>query len=221
MMAMAGGIASGDWREATKYATTFYLSLAGDETLPETVKISFNKNGAIKINGGWADRAIRHLYLYDVPDGISINNLINQCYNLDSVVFVTDTPVKIATMNAAFNYTNLKHVVGTLDVSQCGSGWALQAFSFVDLYDISFVAGTIGYSISFAGSQNLTDASIISIANGLSGSASGASLTLAPTPKARCSTLVGINNNGLFVADSSGTLTLSDFITTVKGWTLA
>jgi hypothetical protein len=219
-----GGGDAGDFREATKYATNFVLSLTGDETLPERVKLSVYRaaNNSFKIGGNWADRGIRYLDIYDFPaGGLQINNLIAQTSNIDTVSFISDGDIVVNSMNGAFSSTNVKHIVGTLDVSAAASAWALQAFGSTNLYDITFKASTIKYNLSFSSCSNLTDASLASIANGLDGSASGQSLTLHATPKARCSTLMGTNNGGTFEITSGGTLSLADFITTVKGWTLA
>ena len=91
------------------------------------------------------------------------------------------------------------------------------------LKEIRFVPNSIlwmNYQL-FNVSQNLSDESLISIANGLDSAATQYnSITFLSTPKERCSTLMGKNENGLFVADENGTLSLYNFITTIKGWTI-
>ena len=77
-------------------------------------------------------------------------------------------------------------------------------------------------------SSLLTDASLCQIANALCAMHTS-TLTLHTTPKARCSTLMGTvsqvtDDTGtydFFTQDESGTVTLADFITNTKGWTLA
>ena len=77
-------------------------------------------------------------------------------------------------------------------------------------------------------SSLLTDASLVSMANGLC-AAHTSKIQLHATPKARCSTLMGTvsqvtDDTGtydFFTADANGTVSLADFITTTKGWTLA
>lgn len=74
----------------------------------------------------------------------------------------------------------------------------------------------------------LTDASLVSMANGLC-ALHTSKLQLHATPKARCSTLMGTVSSvtddtgtyDFFTADANGTVSLADFITTTKGWTLA
>lgn len=93
--------------------------------------------------------------------------------------------------------------------------------AMASLQTITFKQSTIHASIGFYHSQNLTDASIVSIANGLDETKTGLSLTLNATPKARCSTLMGAVADGVFTQDAQGAVTLADFITNTKGWTLA
>lgn len=81
---------------------------------------------------------------------------------------------------------------------------------------------------NLSGSNLLTDASLCQIANALCATHTS-TLTLHATPKARCSTLMGTvsqvtDDTGtydFFTADANGTVTLADFITATKGWTLA
>lgn len=77
----------------------------------------------------------------------------------------------------------------------------------------------------------LIDASLVSVANALKGGlATPQTLTISnATTKAKCNTIVGtvsqVTEGGetydFFTQDASGTVTLADFITNTKGWTLA
>ena len=76
----------------------------------------------------------------------------------------------------------------------------------------------------------LEDASLVSVANALSGTATGQTLTISnATTKAKCDTIMGtvsqVTEGGetydFFTQDASGTVSLRSFITTTKGWTLA
>lgn len=78
-----------------------------------------------------------------------------------------------------------------------------------------------GISFYFKSCASLSNESLISIANGLDGTATGLTLELHATAKNNCSSIMGNNDNGTFVADENGTMSLADFITNVKGWTLA
>lgn len=87
--------------------------------------------------------------------------------------------------------------------------------------NMRFVANTCLKTLNLQGFSALNEATLISAANCLVAGASGQSLILHAAPQALCSTIMGNNDNGAFVADENGTMTLADFIANVKGWTLA
>lgn len=89
------------------------------------------------------------------------------------------------------------------------------------LQQVRFAQSGIYESLAFTQSSLLTDATLISIANGLNSAVSSKSITLHSTPKTRCGQIVGTVTDGVFTQDDTGSVTLTDFITTTKGWTLA
>ena len=82
--------------------------------------------------------------------------------------------------------------------------------------------------LEFEASSLLTDASLISIANGLCATHTS-KLVLHATPKARCNSIMGTVSSvtdetgtyDFFTEDAGGSTSLTSFITTTKGWTLA
>ena len=74
----------------------------------------------------------------------------------------------------------------------------------------------------------LTESSLVNVANGLKGG-EAKTLTLSSTRKTMCDSImgtvssvtVGENTYDFFTADPNGTVTLTEFITITKGWTLA
>ena len=108
-------------------------------------------------------------------------------------------------------------------------GWNLTACTYMSntfrycysLRDISLSNSVLAnVNISFAQSSRLTDTSLINIANALPTGASK-TLTLHATPKGRLTSIMGTVADGVFTEDASGTVTLMDFITNTKGWTVA
>lgn len=117
------------------------------------------------------------------------------------------------------NYTLESITGGRLDFSALTSEHAFIRDSTA-LTTFSVIQGSIGQSIEMSGSA-LSDATLVSIANGLDGTATGKTLTLDSGKKAHCAEILGSVADGVFTIDAQGSTTLTDFITTTKGWTLA
>ena len=123
-------------------------------------------------------------------------------------------------VNRMFSCNYLKGVYGIeFDLSTVTSTLDLIYFSRA-LEDIRFKPNTIKGNFAVDGCIKLNAESLISIANGLDGSVQ-ARVSGTSAPPVRLNTIMGTNDNGTFIADPNGTLTLADFITTVKGWTLS
>lgn len=91
-----------------------------------------------------------------------------------------------------------------------------------DFY-VRYVPNSLHVNHMLAAFPSFSDDSLVSIANGLRAGAN--TITLHADMKARAAALVGtVRNNGTydeFTIDANGTTTLTQFITTVKGWTIA
>ncbi|MBR5342607.1 MAG: hypothetical protein IK149_01775 [Oscillospiraceae bacterium] len=89
------------------------------------------------------------------------------------------------------------------------------------LEEVRFEQGTGSVSIYLGYHGHLSDASLVSLGNGLDGTVTDKSVTLHADCKARLSTIMGTVTDGVFTLDAQGTVNLNDFITTTKGWTVA
>lgn len=189
--------------------------------LPETVDIDFEGNPLATLYRAFDQTTgVQTITLRNIGSSASKpTNYFARKTSAKTINFIGDA-LKTNHMDNFIEASNVETINGMLDLSQLTRVVYASAFSTV-LKDISFVSSTISVDISFAISPALTDASLISIANGLNASATGKTLTLHATSKARCLTLIGNNVDGLFVADDNGTMSLADFIANVKGWTLA
>lgn len=112
---------------------------------------------------------------------------------------------------------NLESVEGEIDGSYC-LNYHNTFVQTINLKNITFKPNTIKNNLSLYDSQLLTNTSLISIANGLDSTVTEKTVTLHPTIQNTCSTLMGSNNNGIFVADENSNLSLNTFITNIKGW---
>lgn len=138
---------------------------------------------------------------------------------------VTAAPFSGDSQGAFWDCGFLKTIIG-LNLSLAAN--VLNIFTGTrNLESISLVPNSCAISISYVSCSKLTDASLVNIANSL---VSGANtLTLHSTSKANCTLIVGTVSSitditgtyDIFTEDASGTVTLLDFITNTKGWTVA
>lgn len=152
-----------------------------------------------------------------------LRNFLYQAYGIKTVTltgdlsvvtdynYILDYDANIQILDALFDFTSC-----TTDQNLCLSGSAAL------ITEMRFKENTASVSINISkiGNGNMTDTTLISVANCLVAGVAK-TLSLHATSKARCSSIMGNNVDGLFVADENGTMSLVDFITTVKGWTLA
>lgn len=123
-----------------------------------------------------------------------------------------------------YSCSNLEEIYGEpFDTSGIVNSSSMPSFqSCSNLKKITFVNSCINFNIAFEHSPLLEDNTLISIANGLNSTAIGQTFKLNTTPKVRCSSIMGIvNGQGIFEESSSGTMSLEEFITIEKGWTLS
>lgn len=88
----------------------------------------------------------------------------------------------------------------------------------VALKEVRFERQVAATDWVFKWSPVLSDATLVSVANALLLGSN--TLTLHATAAARCAEIVGTVSDGVFTADSGGTTTLTEFITTTKGWSI-
>lgn len=149
------------------------------------------------------------------------------CYNGSSLQTIEFIDCKIAPTsmgNFCRSNPNLTNIMGEIDLSN-----ATNVSHFFDasenIHEVRFKENSISINLADTASFNrptaFSDDTLVSIANGLNPNVSGNTIDLHANMVTRCGTLTGINDNGTFVADENGTMSLADFITTVKGWTLA
>lgn len=92
-------------------------------------------------------------------------------------------------------------------------------YNCAKLVDVRFTPNSAQQDWVFKWSPALSDETLVSAANALT--VGSYTLTLHATASARCAEITGTVSDGFFTASSSGIITLEDFITTTKGWSLA
>lgn len=222
---MAMGIKTSDLERLKGYIVGLN-NLFNTAVLPETVELDFSgfdniryleslfvassgvKNVRIKnLRSTRTNMSIRDIFYYNTS--ITAIEFVNCDFSPQNWSEAFRTTTNVETISGELDFTNATNVAHIFNGD-------------TKLREVRFKANTLKISIAYINtSPLLSDASLISIANGLNGSVTGQSITLHATPKARCSEIMGVNSSGTFIASDSGTLSLADFITTVKGWTLA
>lgn len=160
----------------------------------------------------------------DLTVSDSVTTLQNILYFTQTIVTLTIrfSTASVTNFNTAFHCGPLRHIYGELDLSSAG-GFS-NTFTKIgsQLETIRIVQSTIKKDIAFS-TAALTDASLLSVANGLNGAEVGKTLTLSATTYARCSTLeVAVSGGAAYASPGSG-LQLATFITgaAYKRWSLA
>lgn len=195
--------------------------------------------------------AINKLTLHNIYAGTGKISMGNACAQLGGVsileVVVDEPPISL---RSAFDSINIPSVILDIDYSSCTeftktfSGNNIEGLEIVvtgapldlsavtksdnltdligqNVKEIRFVPSSCKVSWKLPAPVKASDDTLISIANALDGTATGQTLTLYAPKKARCGEIVGTVTGGIFSIDAQGSMTLTEFITTVKGWTLA
>lgn len=225
---LASGYGGGSAFNPLEYVTSMGRAFLRVNNLPETVELDFTGNANINslqdtfaiISGG-----IKHLTIKGLVSASTTFDMAESFYANSSIQTVEfkDCSFSPQRINQAFNASHLTEIIGEIDLTNVINGATHGAFDTNKLKEVRIKQNSLSLSFNahqFTNCPLLSDDSITSIANGLNADAVGNTIALHATPKARCSTLMGNNVDGLFVADENGTMSLADFIANVKGWTL-
>ena len=188
-----------------------------EQAMPKVVTIDGGSGAAIQTKN---QDLLEELYINHAND-VSI-----QCTSCPNLIKIAAS----GTIRQWFNQmcafaSKLTQIEGTIDFSaMSASTWYSTFANCFALQEIRIVPGSIKLTVAnnnFQGCTALSDDSIVSISNGLDGSATGQRISLPNAIKTRCGQIVGTVADGVFTKDTAGSVTLTDFITTTKGWTLA
>ena len=223
MGAKAGG--GGGGASDTQFLSQIYLRR---NKTPKSLTVDAKNAGYVCVQGfssdSDADKTLEHMTINNVDSANVLSLYFLQCQALKRIR-VTGDPI-IQRNNQMFSLcSHLQEIDAEIDFSRMSANnWYNTFYLCRMLTEVRVVPNSILLTVqngNFEGCSSLSDASIISIANGLSGDVSGMSIALPAVIKTRCGQIVGTVSDGLFVQDDTGSLTLTDFITQTKGWTLA
>ena len=106
---------------------------------------------------------------------------------------------------------------GKIDMSYC-TGSPLESATYVQ--NVEFVADSIHSDFSMYMARSLSVETIVYVANGLNPNVSGCKVDIRYSNLTSKFQTLGNNINGTFMPDENGSMTLQEFITNVKGWTI-
>lgn len=242
-IAAVEAIPSGGGGSWTDDITRISISLANGELPPDvtmdfpnaTVGISFALIGARAANGT-TEVTINAARIVGTTNNSSITTgIINLEQSARNITILTLNSLDGSNpeIGSQFLYNgSIQRVLGTpLLATAFGGTGSYRYFNSSNLKEFYLVPNRI----STGGSMNtgvLVDASLVSVANALKGGlATAQTITIVnATTKAKCNTIMGTVSQvtdgettyDFFTQDQeNGTVTLADFITNTKGWTLA
>ena len=206
----------------------------GVTSLPNTLSLdlSFIKSGKCVLHQTFRGCTSLKNVTLTIPDGakLSIGLCFYLCSNLQTVTLqgqfvhaqneiIAGAPVTLG----AFAYcrkletVNSSKPFGVKYISN-QTHYYNPFYNCAALKEVRFERQVAATDWVFKWSPVLSDATLISVANALT--VGSYTLTLHATASARCAEIVGTVSDGVFTADSGGTTTLTEFITTTKGWSI-
>ncbi len=141
---------------------------------------------------------------------ITITGNLQYCTSYDGFL---NYPVALQEVNMVFDFTSCA-TANDCRIASLGSN--------NHITDMRFAPNTLSFSIDFITKFTAVNAAtLVSLANCLKDDVTGQTLTVTSGQKAICDSTMGVISGGLFVEDQSGSVTLTDFITNTKGWTVS
>ena len=210
--------------------TLLYLDHAWFTRVTDAFRTTTSMSGAFTFNFVNVISAVGAFYgctnitSINVTYSNALSTLMQNAYGCTGLVSYTINSALSSVSNYSQTFTNcsnLETIAGTpISFESCTSAANIAAFSgCVKLTNIEFALNTIKFDFGPDYSPLLSIASLLSIANGLDGTAVGKTLKMHATSKTNMDAIMVDNNAG--VAELGSAMTLTEFITTIKGWTIA
>ena len=202
----------------------FMQEMFREAVLPETLVIDFEGNTNLKSmqNAFRSTSGIKHLTIKNLRSAsIGMSSMLFLCASLETLTF-DNCDFSIKTLETfTTGAGNLQEIIGELDLTPCTNARAALSVAYsLKEFRIKQNSISVGLSGGFFSDSNIySNDSLVSFGNALSQDAPN-TVKIDAKPKAKCNTILGNNVDDTFVADENGSMTLMDFITTVKGWTV-
>lgn len=231
---LASGYGQGGGVNYLDIATGLGAIYNGAYNMPQRIEFSPIALASGNVNGyfmtrayesGNRDRATIDLIVhFQQSTPFQLRNFLFQAYGVKTVTFTGDLSHVTSYQDCLGYGWEFEELNIVFDFSSCTDAISVRLMDSsynTKVTKMRFVPNTLAFTSSYAQWRALDADSLISLANCLRADVTGQTLTLYSTQLSLCSSTMGNNDNGTFVADENGTMSLADFITNVKGWTLA
>ena len=179
-----------------------------------------------------AKRGVKKITL-NVSDFSEGNNVISTAFNgikdLEEVEINTDSGVSTPIVGV-FSYLPALKKISGIKFNASAINWTYDTVNGVIYFptgsvleEIRFVQDSMTYAgtYRFGRHPNLSEESLVSIANAMNASNTTHTIELHEAASAKLPSIYGTVSNGSFTLDTQGSVSLADFITNIKGWTVA
>ena len=203
------------FKDMTNYGSIFLSA-----QLPETVTIDFEGATISSLYKSFNSvSGCKHLVLKNMcsPEGAGI--ACQDAFRGSSLEVLEFVGCDFIPANNQYPFyqSRLREIIGSINMTYRTAG-IISEMTYLE--DVRFVPNTIHNEFTIYNSKKLSHDSLISIANGLNAEMPGQIdmrfTGLVPTIQA----ITGNVTEGVFAESESGTMTLYDFITFAKGWTI-
>jgi len=208
-------------------------SLFQDCVCPKNVTLDFEGNTTLTglASLGFRCSGLKNLTIKNLTSTkttVGLNGLGYLASDLETITFDNCSIAPASFESLGRSAPKLKTINGELDLTNCSTTNSItywfsgntQSPSVIEEFRIKPNSIKHSPGTNFGNSAVISNDSLVSLANGLSPEVTGGVLKLVDTHKTKIASITGTNDDGLFVMSQSGALSLADFITTVKGWTI-
>lgn len=214
-----------------EFTTTKSLPVFGDISWASGSEIivhcSNTSNG--NINGiFYVGSGAKKITVYSSSGYTNLSNAFRQQADVEEIILPSSFN-SYGNLYCTFYYcSKLKKVSGTplLSLSTQDSGVQNIFAGCSNLEEVRFVENCIKVTIDLSACSKLTNDTLISVANGLFEGVTGKTVRFHSTPKSRLQNIMGDSvldeseTYHVFVESESGSMTLQNFINSVKAWSI-
>lgn len=215
---LASGYGGGEWDEIIAHYVTNAYGLFRDAILPNNTVLDFHGATLVDTTEFLRRATAENLVIKNLTITGPMSNFARD-FKSNSITFV-DCVLQPTSCTRAFQTNKIISILGT-EIDMSNSRTNDMMYYAEKLEDIRFKKSTIYANFTLQNCKSLNSNSLISIANALDENNPSTLSNIPTNIKPLLTDTTGTVADSVFVADESGTMSLGDFITNIKGWTWA